>query len=244
MLQKVKNFIFEGKKIKSTCACCGYKSLESNSDVGEICPLCFWENDFLDPEDLFETSSANYMTLYQAQENYKNYGCSKLKFLPKCKKLDIIEEKDNNFLSIQDKIEKKYNQYSELETEIRKICLELRQEDAKFTFYNLKRLDEIIAEGEDDSDRLRNQLLLRSLLIALGKNHYPDLNNLFIEYYNKGLSYYISWSTMLLVLTNMQKCKFGRETISILLDIENHNFYGLKSLEIMLKEYWHKHETI
>lgn len=62
---------------KSTCPCCGYKSLDSEHFY-DVCPICYWTDDysqFLNP-DL--KGGANNVSLREAQKNFMELGaCDK-----------------------------------------------------------------------------------------------------------------------------------------------------------------------
>lgn len=60
-----------------SCPCCGYFT-RSQSDFGsyEICPVCFWEDDLLQSEDVLLTGGSNEVSLAEAQENFKVYRAS------------------------------------------------------------------------------------------------------------------------------------------------------------------------
>jgi hypothetical protein len=63
---------------KYACDCCEYLTIEEPG-MYEICPICGWEDQdqlFSDPEDA--ETSPNHMTLAEAQENYRHFGCCKL----------------------------------------------------------------------------------------------------------------------------------------------------------------------
>lgn len=247
--------IFGSKNIKYTCACCGYKSLTTN-EMGEICCICFWEEGYDLQEDLFYISNTNHMTLYQAQENYKVFGCCNKKMLKHCRRPLSNETKDLNWQSIQDLIEKRYNE-SQLIVEIHKFCSILRQVDAEIIYKNFKSLNQIDIELNYDQlelnftgfrdevsfNKFKHELQLKSLLKALcNKTGIELLLKLFEEYYKNGLCYYISWSIMLFVLTSSKQLKLDAQITDIFLDIENNNYYGLAILKTALKEYWDRGE--
>lgn len=50
--------------IKKQCPCCDYFTLDSRNDY-EICPICFWEDDGLEINNLDEISLPNRITLKQ-----------------------------------------------------------------------------------------------------------------------------------------------------------------------------------
>jgi uncharacterized Zn finger protein (UPF0148 family) len=57
-----------------TCPCCGFPLL-TRRGAGEICPLCWWEDEGLDDESANEASGANApYTLAQAREAFRRYG--------------------------------------------------------------------------------------------------------------------------------------------------------------------------
>lgn len=93
--------------VKCTCDCCGYVSLPDNSMRG-ICPICYWQVEYFDPSDLFCASNANYITLYEAKENYSKYGAYKYEYVKFCRPPSRDEIKDKEWRSIQDKFDSKY----------------------------------------------------------------------------------------------------------------------------------------
>lgn len=63
--------------IKKQCPCCDYFTLDSRNDY-EICPICFWEDDGLEINNLDEISLPNRITLKQWRENFLTYwACDK-----------------------------------------------------------------------------------------------------------------------------------------------------------------------
>ena len=66
------------------CRCCGYYTLPERT-FGDICPVCFWEEDTLKDQD--EPSAANHgLSLSQARENFRTIGACEmgcLKFVRK-----------------------------------------------------------------------------------------------------------------------------------------------------------------
>lgn len=59
---------------KNACPCCGYLTLAHRGEY-EICPVCFWEDEWyqqLHPEAV--TGANNELSLLQARENYLAFG--------------------------------------------------------------------------------------------------------------------------------------------------------------------------
>ncbi len=55
--------------MKIRCQCCGYYTVEEEYD---ICPVCFWEQDYAVSPDC--SGGANSVCLIEAQKNYRQYG--------------------------------------------------------------------------------------------------------------------------------------------------------------------------
>lgn len=56
------------------CPCCGYKTLsEAERGSGEICPVCYWEDDEDQAQDPDLEGGANVVSLRQAQLNYEEF---------------------------------------------------------------------------------------------------------------------------------------------------------------------------
>lgn len=239
------------KQNKYTCYCCGYKSLLENCE-GEICPICFWEVEYFYGDDLLCFSNANHMTLYEAQENYVKMGCSKEKLLKHCRQPDYNEEKDKDWKFIQTTIEIRFNNTLQLQVEIARLSELLMKPDSKILFDNFCILTEInimydyedlwrnnIEFREDYSRAERqNELLLKALVIKLAKYNIELLLDHIEEYYKKGVCYYITWVIMLMVVIVSNQYKLSQSIIDILIEVELNNYFGLKSLEQKIKDYW------
>ena len=65
---------------KVSCPCCGSLTLSENNAAGEICPVCFWENDRLQNADETLAGGANKVSLSKARENYKQFGACEERF--------------------------------------------------------------------------------------------------------------------------------------------------------------------
>jgi hypothetical protein len=68
-------------KIKVECPCCGYRTLERDAQLPDlcqwnICHVCFWEDD-----DWFEGGGANEPTLAEARENFAKFGAIEERFV-------------------------------------------------------------------------------------------------------------------------------------------------------------------
>jgi Cysteine-rich CPCC len=57
------------------CPCCGYRTLPGRSPTDEICPVCFWQDDFVDNKDT-DVLGPNQVTLSVARENFRRFGAS------------------------------------------------------------------------------------------------------------------------------------------------------------------------
>jgi len=57
------------------CPCCGFRTLPGPSPSDEICPVCFWQDDFVDNQDT-DVLGPNRVTLSVARSNYSRFGAS------------------------------------------------------------------------------------------------------------------------------------------------------------------------
>ncbi len=64
------------------CPCCDYVSLPERGEW-LIRPVCYWEDDGQDLDDLDRRSPPNHgLTLREARENFRSFGASKIEMLP------------------------------------------------------------------------------------------------------------------------------------------------------------------
>jgi hypothetical protein len=65
------------------CQCCGCLTL-SEDDRGsyEICPICFWEDDYVQNRDPDFRGGANVPSLNEARRNYARFGAIEERWLP------------------------------------------------------------------------------------------------------------------------------------------------------------------
>ena len=75
---KIELYSPENDTPREQCPCCDYISLPERGDY-LICPICFWEDDGQDLNQLNVPSGPNHgITLKEARENFKNFGaCEK-----------------------------------------------------------------------------------------------------------------------------------------------------------------------
>ena len=55
------------------CPCCDYRTLAKRAEY-DICPVCFWEDDGVDLDELEQHSGPNHMTLSEGRDNFKALG--------------------------------------------------------------------------------------------------------------------------------------------------------------------------
>ncbi|MDR3492672.1 MAG: CPCC family cysteine-rich protein [Gammaproteobacteria bacterium] len=244
--------LFKKNVIKYTCACCGYKTLPSTC-MGDTCCVCLWEEGYDDLDNLFCISTSNDISLFEAQENYKKFGCCEEKFILHSRMPNANESKDTRWFSIQDTIESNFDIEHTL-SEMILLSEHLNQPHAKASFRNFKRLREIDIlnshnntkrnhhEISSDTASMRDQLFFKSLATNLAKKDFNLLLNFFIDLYKNDISYYLSWAIILIVLVQFHQSSMNNRVVDIFLDLENSNYYGLESLKMALKQYWHNHE--
>jgi hypothetical protein len=85
---------------KSTCPCCGYRTMDSDGNY-DICPICFWEDDPFQKESEYDLG-ANQIPLIEAQKNYISYGACEKRFVENVRKPNLQEERDPSWRVIKD----------------------------------------------------------------------------------------------------------------------------------------------
>jgi hypothetical protein len=63
------------------CPCCGYRTLPDVSPSDEICPVCFWQDDFVDNRDT-DVLGPNHVRLSVARHNYAEFGAAEERVRP------------------------------------------------------------------------------------------------------------------------------------------------------------------
>ncbi len=60
---------------KYKCPCCGFYTFEKKTNANyEICPVCFWEDDPIQSNDMEYKGGANKVSLLQARDNFLKFG--------------------------------------------------------------------------------------------------------------------------------------------------------------------------
>lgn len=67
------------------CPCCEYFTLNSISQ-NDICPVCFWEDDWHQKKFPDDEDGPNHISLNQARKNYAEYGVCEKQFIDNVRK--------------------------------------------------------------------------------------------------------------------------------------------------------------
>jgi len=62
---------------KRKCACCGYFTI---TEIKETCPVCFWEEDFYQEQNMDDDGCPNSVSLREAKENFREFGAVEERF--------------------------------------------------------------------------------------------------------------------------------------------------------------------
>lgn len=65
--------------MKKLCLCCGYLTLQS--EIHDLCPVCWWQDDPGNWSDRDAVWGANGISLREAQQNFQAYGACERVFL-------------------------------------------------------------------------------------------------------------------------------------------------------------------
>lgn len=63
--------------MKYKCPCCGYYTFNEKPS-GDICKVCFWEDDLIQLDNPSYEGGANNVSLNQARKNYKLFGACEI----------------------------------------------------------------------------------------------------------------------------------------------------------------------
>jgi hypothetical protein len=66
---------------REVCPCCDYVSLAERGNY-LICPVCFWEDDGQDVDELDEESGPNHITLREGRANFAKFGACDENMVP------------------------------------------------------------------------------------------------------------------------------------------------------------------
>lgn len=70
----------------SRCPCCGYYTfIEIERGNYDICPVCFWEDDFEQEKNPYYDGGANRVSLVTARINFKKYGACEQEMVKYCR---------------------------------------------------------------------------------------------------------------------------------------------------------------
>jgi hypothetical protein len=68
--------------MKFNCPCCNYKTLEDEPPgTFQICPVCYWEDDNVQFDNVNFSGGANNVSLNVAKENFKTIGAVEDRFI-------------------------------------------------------------------------------------------------------------------------------------------------------------------
>lgn len=88
---------------KYACPCCGYKTLDNEHEY-DICPICFWEDDYWQFKDVdLEGGANNGTSLRQAQQNYIEFGACDRGMLNYVRKPHTYDIKDESWKPVWEK---------------------------------------------------------------------------------------------------------------------------------------------
>lgn len=79
------------------CECCGNYTLpEESGGTDYICPVCYWQDDYVQLNDPYFEGGANEVSLIQARENYRAFGAKEKRVISYVRKPLPEELPENN----------------------------------------------------------------------------------------------------------------------------------------------------
>lgn len=86
--------------LKYTCPCCGYQTLNSKHEY-DICPICFWEDDWYQADKPYIDGGANHISLYKAQINFRKFGAWHKESIKHVRKPNDADLFDNDWKAVE-----------------------------------------------------------------------------------------------------------------------------------------------
>ncbi len=67
------------------CPCCGYKVFDREPGSHAICPICRWEDNWVQLRFPLMAGAANHVSLAEAQVNFERYGVAERRLAPEAR---------------------------------------------------------------------------------------------------------------------------------------------------------------
>lgn len=238
LIGKVRNMSINN----NPCSCCGYKTLETN-DIGEICNVCFWEEDYSGDNEWFTKSVVNKISLYRAQQNFIKFGACNKRSIKFIRNPLEVEGKQSDWQTIQCKINRAYDD-EQLTNIIQQCASSLVDEKAEVGYKNFgtiktdyyRSLDELEEYFDDDIYQAIGKL--ESAAKSLADRNVNNVIDLLKGYYVAGMSNCTTWYILLYMILDAKSCKVSNELNEILIDMDINNYYGDDRLHKNINNYW------
>jgi hypothetical protein len=79
---------------KYPCPCCGYFMFAEGPGSFEICDICFWQDDLIDLEEMYEPWGPNRVSLEDGQKNFADFGATEKRFLEHVRSVNTNDVKE------------------------------------------------------------------------------------------------------------------------------------------------------
>lgn len=79
---------------KYPCPCCGFKTFKEYPGSDEICPVCFWQDNLISLDYMYNNVGPNHISLQQAQINYAEFGAKEMRLREHTREPTEDEPKD------------------------------------------------------------------------------------------------------------------------------------------------------
>lgn len=79
---------------KHPCPACGYYVFSELDNQAEICPICGWQNDLIDLQEMYQPMGPNKVSLEVAQRSFATIGAVEQRFVDKVRKPNEEDVRD------------------------------------------------------------------------------------------------------------------------------------------------------